>query len=165
MKKRIAWILAAAVCAVLTLTGCGAIQKKIGQEIGEKIIENASGGDVEIDDGRVTYEDEEGNSMTYDESGGLEWPDSIPSEIPPFRGTIVSVLEMGEGAMISFQDVGEQNVVDYIHDVKEDGFTADMEYNGSDTRGGIYSLEGITLSVAYAKSDDALVITYTISEE
>jgi hypothetical protein len=165
MKKSIAWILAATACTVLALTGCRAIQKKIGEEIGEKIIENASGGDVEIDDDRVTYEDNEGNSLTYDESGDVQWPDSIPHEVPKFQGEIVSVLDVEGSTMVSFQNVNEKDVVSYIGEVKENGFSANMEYNQGETRGGVYNLESITLTVAYSKNDSSLMITCSISEE
>src|SRR4030043_200323 len=82
MKKTIIMILVLAVAAMLILAfgGC----KNVASDFVEKAIEDAAAKegedvDIDIDEGKVSITDEEGNEISI---GGTDIPDGWPAEIP-----------------------------------------------------------------------------------
>jgi len=62
---------------IFSMSGCGVkkkIENKIGEAIGEKIIEGAIGQKVDVDGDQVTLEGDDGSKFTI---GGGEWPKTI----------------------------------------------------------------------------------------
>jgi len=105
MKKAI--VICLAVLLAVPLTGCA----KAAEKVAEKAIENASGGDANVDlsnnGGTVKVETEEG-SATY---GGGEIPDSIDVSFPSGGTVLVSTDTTTESSVMvqydgaSFDDI------------------------------------------------------------
>jgi hypothetical protein len=97
-KAMMIWL---AVLLVVPLTGCA----KAAEKVTEKAIENASGGDANVDlsdnGGTVKIETSEG-SATY---GGGEIPDSIDVSFPS-GGTVMVSTEASTGASVMVQYEG-----------------------------------------------------------
>lgn len=143
MKRFLVVLLA--LLLTFSLMGCGAkekLEKKAGEALTEKIIEEMGGGDVDVDDGQVTFKGDDGESVTF---GGTQWPTSeLAKKIPKFEGgTIVSVMESKEGIMIGLEDVDKDDFDKYYESIKKDfpeeGYeylTAnDVTYGGKDSQG------------------------------
>lgn len=78
MKKILVGIVVIALA--LALVGCGAIEDKIGEEIGEEIVGVATNSDVEVSGDSVTIETEEGDVTIANDTGEL--PDGFPDDFP-----------------------------------------------------------------------------------
>lgn len=73
------------------------VEKNIGQSIGEKILEGASGGKGEFeitDEGIVVKDRETGDSIGF--GAGAKIPDGFPSDIPRYQGGTVSLVSMSQ---------------------------------------------------------------------
>ena len=72
---------------ILSMSGCSVkkkIENKIGEAIGEKIIEGATGQNVDVQGDKVTIKGEDGSKLTL---GGGEWPkNDLIKNIPEFKG-------------------------------------------------------------------------------
>lgn len=150
MKK----IIAILVVALLLLSLCGCnLKKKIGEKIAENILGDASGGDVDIEDGTLTIEGEDGETTTF---GGTEWPKSdLAKSIPEFKdGTVTYVYESTDSVMVNLEEVDAEDAQAYAEGIKEDFSVDPYEINSQD---------GFTYG---AKNDDGLNITiyYTTAE-
>lgn len=153
---------------IAALTGCGTKQK-LENKITEKILETATGGDIDIDEGEVTVKGEDGKSVTF---GSTEWPSSeTAKKLPEFKkGKISSVMSTENYVMVAVEEVEEKDFIDYYRDalkifvmagnvsVSEDALT----YGGSDENGVMLTLhyvrEGKTLTLTgaqYASPEEA----------
>ena len=159
------------VVILFALAGCGVREKiadKVTENITEGIIEKMAGDDVDVnlDDGTVTIEGEEGEEWSL---GGGEWPEGQAADlIPEFtKGTITSVMNSSEGCWISIEEVEEQDYLQYVEDLKNAGFDQNTtEY--SDEASVLYGAsldENNNTSVLVSLSDDGvLVIQVVVSE-
>ncbi len=78
MRKR--WLLGLLVAALaLAVTGCSAVEDKIGEEIGEETVGGVIGSDVEVDGDSVTITGEDGDVTI---AGGEEIPAPFPDDFP-----------------------------------------------------------------------------------
>lgn len=82
MKKVLVGIMVIALA--LGIAGCGAIEDKIGEEIGEGIVGAATDSDVEVNDDSVTIETEDGEVTISDDTGSI--PDGFPDDFPLYDG-------------------------------------------------------------------------------
>lgn len=154
MKRSICCLLA--VLLLTALAGCG-VKEKIAEKAAEEFIEGIGGGQVDIDGDEVIIKGENGEEFTV---GSGEWPDSeISREVPKFtKGEITSVLDVGNGFMVTVESVDESDYEAYLEDIKKD-FTVDSyETNAEDYRayGGSTS-EGVNVQLTY--SGNAVSIT------
>lgn len=145
---------------IAALTGCGTKQK-LENKITEKILETATGGDIDIDDGEVTIKGEEGQSVTF---GSTEWPSSeTAKKLPEFKkGKISSVMSTEKYVMVAVEEVEQKDFMDYYKDalktfimggnvaISEDALT----YGGSDEN-------GLMLTLHYVKESKTLTLTGT----
>lgn len=151
------------VCVVaLGIAACGAANERLTEEI----IEQAGGGDADVDldleSGEVSVETDEG-SFTI---GGGEIPDGFPVPFPD-GGTVQSVLESGGSAGVSVAYPGERldELVSYYDDWvagqpgewQSSEFSTDLG-DGTFNRGKSWYGESTNLSVTtcYAVGSDAL---------
>lgn len=146
---------------ILSLSGCGlseAIGQKIGAEIGEKILEGAGGGDIEIDGDKIEFEGASGERVVI---GGSEWPDSdIAKAVPEFKaGKITSVVDTSTGLMIGAEEVEPGDYEKYVSSLK-DIFTSDVfETSAEDYAAfGGANGDGITVTVQYTPSSRTIII-------
>lgn len=96
----------------LLLAGCGkAASRQIGEEATEKALEEATGGQAQVEfgkDGAVEVKTAEG---TVSVGSDYEWPEKMPEDIPRLdEGKIVSVIESdpAQGPQTIF--VGMENI-------------------------------------------------------
>lgn len=92
-------LLAIASAGLLLLAGCS------GEQVAERLAEQAAGGDVDLDtdDGSLSIESDDGTSLDV---GGQELPEQLPEELPLPEGLAVhgSMAQEGaDGTMIGFQ--------------------------------------------------------------
>jgi len=113
-----------AVILMLSVTGCA----KAAEKVTEKAIENASGGDANVDisnnGGTVQVQTDQG-SATF---GGGEIPDSIDVDLPS-GGNVVSSIEADSGAtvMVEYPDANFDDIVATLQswvDAQPDDYTA-----------------------------------------
>jgi len=182
-RKIIAFVITLAM--ILLLAGCN-LDKKIGESITEGILEKASDEDIDIDldgeDFSITTEDGE---MNFDEDGGYtfegedgevvtvssdnEWPEGMAADLLPKlnKGTITYTMNLGNGCMVSIEEIEEDEYTAYLEKVKDAGFTEDEYETKSDDilAYSAYSDEKTYLSIYYTPSEKTLSITLTIEEE
>lgn len=114
------WMSVISIVAILSLAGCG-VKDKIAEKATEKLIEKADGvGKVKIDSkkGTLKVEGEDGGKFEF---GSTQWPENELAEaIPVFeKGIIVSVMEMPNMIIMSFDEVTSDDFGDYFEEIKE----------------------------------------------
>lgn len=152
---------------VLSLTGCGAkekLEEKAGEALAEKVMEDAGGGDVDIEGDTVKIKGEDGEEVIF---GETEWPTSeLAKSIPEFKGgKVVTVMEMNDSLLIALEEAGKEDFADYLDEIKKT-FTEeayDMKSEGSVTYGAENG-EGIGVMLMYIE-DESLSITVTQTEQ
>lgn len=155
MKKILIGLLA--FMLVLSFAGCGA-KEKAGEALAEKIIEEAGGGDVDIDGDKVVIKGEDGEEAIF---GETEWPTSdLAKSIPEFKsGKVVTVMEMNNSLLIALEKASKEDFADYLDEIKktftEEGY--DMKSEGNVTYGA-QNGEGIGVTLIYT-TDETLSIT------
>ena len=143
------------ICGVLT--GCGIrekLEKKAGEVIAEKIVEEVAGGDVDVDiDGdKVVIEGEDGEELAI---GGSEWPKSGAVEnIPEYKsGKVDSVIETKRSAQLEILETDKEYFEEYIEGIKDEFDTEQYESKSSD-------------SITYSgKNDDGVSVLFVFTEE
>jgi|LSQX01.2.fsa_nt_gb hypothetical protein len=153
---------------ILSMSGCGVkkkIENKIGEAIGEKIIEGATGQKLDIQGDKVTVKGEDGSQLTL---GGGEWPkNDLIKNIPEFKGgKIESAMSSEESVVMFIESVEQKDFEKYLENIKKD-FTEDaFEMNSDDliSYGGAngksvqvqltYERENKNLSIAVAKKSE-----------
>lgn len=160
MRSRRITVLIAALGLVMSpwlLSGCGGAS----EEAAEQAIEEGTGGDVELDDDKVTFEDEEGNTFEY--GAGAELPDSWPEEVPPFDGgELTNSLSTPDGASASWTVEGSAaDAVDaYDGQLTDAGFTLGAKADlGSSTFTRTYSSETHEVTVTATETDGTATLT------
>ena len=90
------WLGLLVAALALAVTGCSAVQDRIGEEIGEEIASGVVGGDVEVDGDSVTVSGEDGDVTI--EGGGADLPDGFPDDFPMHDGAPVDSASSISGA-------------------------------------------------------------------
>jgi len=103
---------------LFSFTGCGA-KEKLEEKAAEKVFEEASGGDLDIDGDKVTIKGENGEKVTF---GDSKWPASdLAKNIPEFKGgTVNGVMETTDSIVITLESVQEEDVLPYWETIKKD---------------------------------------------
>lgn len=117
------------ICLLLMLMSLVACNIK--QKIGEKLIENALGNNVDINGDEIKIKGENGQEVTY---GSKKWPDSeLAKKIPKFeKGTIEGTFVDKKAIIISMQDVKEADFNSYLEKIKEKFPVDGNEYKAED---------------------------------
>lgn len=167
MKKIVIWILMALLA--ITLIGCGTKEKlevSAGEALAEKIIEDAGGGDVDIDGDKVVIKGEDGQELTIGEG---EWPSSdLAKSIPEFEeGKVVSVMEADGSLFIMVEEISEEDFTAYLEEIKE--IFTEETYEMSTGSGMMYAAgNGKDISVMLTYEKDAgfsITVSQTEPEE
>jgi len=156
--RRAALALAAAATTLVTLTACGGA----AETITEQVMEEATGGDVAIDDEGITMTDDQGNQMAIGE--GVAVPDNWPSNIPLYDGTLVMVSSNADGtATASWTTEGDPTAVAdaYGAQLESAGYSkqADSNFDGSIVRE--YTSADLVISVLAGEADGVTSLTMT----
>ena len=172
---------ALSVASSLVLVGTAACSgDDVADNIAEKAIEQSGGGDIEIDseDGKVTYTDEEGNESEIDVSGAgsAELPDGFPEDLaPPDSVRIISsstntvngvqsmfvlaeadgtVDELFEGIKSQLGDAGYEIVSETNSSTSDGGYSGIVAEGDYDVNVSI-SGDGETTSISFSVSEPA----------
>lgn len=157
--KRI--VVSVVVLILVTLfAGCGVkdkMEEKAGEALGEKIIEEMTGGNVDIDGDTITVEGEDGEEAVF---GETKWPSSsLAKKIPEFKdGKVTSVMNMDQALVIFLEEVAAKDFVDYLDDIKKD--YAEEVYEVNSDNAITYSAansEGVRVQLVYM--DETVSIT------
>ena len=132
-RTRTAWgmPLAALAIAGMSVAGCS--------QAAEQIAESATGVEVDVSDGGISFTDEEGNTVG---GGGTELPDSFPSDLPiPDGASILQFQEQDGAVAVSFSvpSLTEAEFGSYLMTLADAGYT-ETDRRRMDLGGG-YSIE------------------------
>ncbi|MCK9361258.1 hypothetical protein M0Q28_03435 [Patescibacteria group bacterium] len=139
------------------------IENKIGQSIGEKILEGASGGkgDFEITDEGITIKDKDtGESVGF--GAGVKIPAGFPTDIPRYKDSMVSIVSLsqdGKRAVLAVTVIGDEpSTISewYDAELKKNGYERKTETNVTESLFGEYRKDGVKLIIAVVgqRSDD-----------
>ena len=141
MKRRtfIIFILLMVVFSIL-LTGC---QKKIEEKMTEKIIEDATGAEVDIDKDTTTIKTEKGETKIGDNQ---KWPKDKMGDLPELKTNITMVVldydkenDINLG-MVYFDSLKNDDAEKYVESIKELNYESIFETTSGD--GFMYSGKG-----------------------
>lgn len=149
-----------------TLSSC---QKKIGDEILEKAIEQSTGNNVELNtaDGKMSVESD-GRKIEV-QSEHASWPKDMPSGVPVFSyGTIKAVTHTEapgvNGWTVAFENVSENSIKAYDAELKRRGFETVLTLMTSD-KGSGGSINATKGAVSVFLMADQETVTLAVSEE
>ncbi len=146
-------VIALTLLLLCTLAGC----KSPGKMIGEKAVENITGGEVEVDGDKVTVKTEDG---LYAAIGGGEWPaDQMGAKIPKLEaGKVAFVANAEETCTLIVGEVKQEAFEDYLDKVTDAGFTAEpLSYSSDDNR--MYLAQdgaGVAITLNYEVKNEIL---------
>jgi hypothetical protein len=165
---------------VLGAAACGGGDDDAADRVAEEIVENAGGGDVEIDsdDNTVKFTDEDGNVSEFDASGeGAELPDGWPEALaPPSSVTIISsstntidgaknlyVLGEAEGTVDDFLAAIKSQIEGAGYEIVNDSSVSgsDGAYAGISAEGDEFTL---TASITDGTEEGTVAITMSLAE-
>lgn len=118
---------------VTLLTGC---KKTIEEKVTEKIIESASGADVDINKDTTTIKTDEGTTQM---GTNIKWPKDKLGDLVELKANIVMLNEDKENTLtyILFDTVKKDDAEKYLQSIKDLGYEAIFENTNSE--GFIYS--------------------------
>lgn len=151
MKKRTQFGLLLVVCLCAGLAGC--------TFAGEKVLEGASGGNVNIEGDSIEFIGEDGEAVSV---GGGDWPDSeLGQKVPRFTGgTVNSAVSTDDGIMISMSEVDEAAIAAYFEQIKADFKENTVESTMDDlTTYTGFNADGVGVAVYYTKSKAEVLIS------
>ncbi len=125
MKKRNR-ILACVLFAFLMfgLLGCGSIEDKIAEKATEKIVESATGAQVDIDKGSVKVEGEGGS---FEAGENMAWPQDAMGDLPEPKATVTGVIRAGEeSCTVTFTEMASDDAREYVAVLTEMGYKNGM---------------------------------------
>jgi hypothetical protein len=172
MAARTMVLLVVIVLAVGALTGCSCA----AEEASEALVEQSTGGEVEIDDEgeSISIETEEG-SMEISGGDSAAVPDGFPSDMPLYDGTIVmgQVFETEEGTAfnvgITTSDSANDVAAWYSDEFSAEGWsvTSEMTNDSGDMTMVTYQVEkgGTQAQVIIAEEAGETQIAVTVAEE
>lgn len=107
------------------------MSEKIGERLGEKILENGTGGKVDINNGSVTFTGKEGKMEV---GTSAKWPEDMPSDVPNFSaGEITAAVRINNastnGWSVIVKDVEGKQVVDYVKKLESAGWKTISQVN------------------------------------
>lgn len=166
--------------AALILLGSACSSSDAAEKLTEKAIEDASGGDVDVDseDGTVKYTDENGNETEMNIDGeGASLPEDWPSELdPPDSVTLITSNTSTTGGQTSMTVLGEAEgtIEDFAAGIKtqleDGGYEITQDTSSSSTGGGYAGMSATKgdqeVTVALADdpvSDGGITITMTVT--
>lgn len=171
MTKR--WLLGLLVAALMfAVTGCSAVEDKIGEEVGEEIAGAAIGGDVEVEDDSVTVSGDDGDVTIT--GGGSEMPADFPEEFPLYKDADLdsaSSIAGGDGTSFYLNLVSKDSA-DKVYDSVKADFTddgweivSDMKTTADDGTTAIISVKkgdidgSVTIGTSDGGSDIGVIVT------
>lgn len=151
MNPRIASLLVVSAVATATLAGCGVIQDRVDDAVGnaveegvERAIEGGSGGDVDLN---------------FD-GDGASLPNNFPGDVPQPNGTIQASIGAGDGFVVSFQ-TSESGAADFLGEFSS--WTEDGQVDLGDAKAYTYSNDRYTVGIMVSPNGDQTSVNYTVT--
>jgi hypothetical protein len=135
------------------------LEQKAGEALAEKVLEDAGGGDVDIDGDKVTITGENGEKLT---TGGNEWPKSeLAKSVPEFKeGKITAVLDSSDYVMVTLESVKEADASAYFETVKEEFTQEPFEANADGSISfGAKNADGIGVTLQYTEETFTITVS------
>jgi len=166
MKQK--YVLLTILLAFTITYACRNVNEKRAEKATEKIMEKASGAEVDVDiDGEsMTIKTEDGTVTSN--AGDKKWPSEIPHDVPEFAyGSIeqVTISDMSDGKMWTMivEKVHTDVLNKYQKELKMKGFSCNVvSYNNE---GGMLTAENGTLIVGVMASDGSASVTVHIEKK
>ncbi|WP_418790825.1 hypothetical protein [Phosphitispora sp. TUW77] len=106
------------------LMGCGSVEDKAAEKAAEKIVENATGAEVDINEDGVTVDSEDSSLQTGQQ---LDWPEDDMGDLPEPKATITGVITVAQGACtVSFSKMTVNDAKEYMAELTKMGFKNGM---------------------------------------
>ena len=153
--KRKAFIIFILLIVVLStlMTGC---KKKIEEKIVENIIEESTGGEVDISNDTTTIKTEKGETKV---GGDIKWPNGKMGNLPELKANVTMFVEDYDKdrdvtlGMVYFENLKNDDANKYVELIKELKYESVFETSGED--GFIYSGKNVDGSeVVFSWNDD-----------
>ncbi len=166
MSNKTKVIIGIVVAVFVVVAGCKMALRSIGQNIAEKMIEDASGGkaDVDMKNGSMTITTSEGTVTT----GTGKVPDGWPTDVPVYAGATVQFSGMnnagaGQGGMalvLTSKDDAETIVKYYKTTLQAGGWTVvnTMEAQGSTILLLTKDTKALSLSITGANGETSITM-------
>lgn len=129
MKKAVVVVLV--VIMVLSLCACSKVADKIAEEGVEKLVENATGADVEISNDGAKIEV---NGASIQSGEDLKWPADAMGKLPEPKGkiTVVMIDDATKGGTVVLSEMEPDEGKQYAEKLKEMGFKDGMSIEDAD---------------------------------
>jgi hypothetical protein len=154
---------ASAIAFTLAVSGCGAAEDEVAEQLTEEAIEQAGDGtEVDIEGEDVTLTDENGDTSSI----GTDLPDDFPvDDVPLLDGTIVSATGVaGESYMVMMDVEGEP---ESVHDealamLTDAGYADDTEMSSDGYYATTVTKEGFSVGVTSMAGDGVASVQYLV---
>jgi hypothetical protein len=102
-------------------------KEKAGTELAEEMIEQATGSDVELENGGANVTIEGNGEKVEINQKANEWPDDIRSDFPKVDGGVITrVVQSETNEQLTFniyyEPINEDQIAKYEKDLKKNGF-------------------------------------------
>jgi hypothetical protein len=123
IKKNISILLI--VVMVLSFSACGKITEKIAEKGIEKLIEDKTGAEVDINKDGASISVDGGSMQTGED---LDWPKEAMGELPEPKAKVTFMMlnDENKGGSVTLTDFDEDKAKKYVEDLKDLGFTEVM---------------------------------------
>ena len=154
---------ASAIAFTLAVTGCGAAEDEVAEQLTEEAIEQAGDGtEVDIEGEDVTLTDENGDTSSI----GTDLPDDFPvDDVPLLDGTIVSATGVaGESYMVMMDVDGEPGALheEAVGMLTDAGYTNDTEMTDDGYYATTMTKEGFSVGVTSVAGESATSVQYVV---
>ena len=159
MNQRLVVSIIGIVFISILVIGCG---KSASEKAAEKIIEEQTGSDVDIEGEKVTIKTEEGDKIVY---GSTSWPESeLGKRLPSLKGEIVSLVESAEYIGIALENISQTDIDAYINKLKEE-FPTDFTQSTAEKERSCYGSDDQGYYVSLTYSDGSVYLTVSKDSE
>ena len=145
----------------------GRAAKKVGEAATEKLLEGATGSDVDINGENVKVQSGD-NSASLNQS--KTWPSDMPSVVSKLSGgeiDSVSTLNISgnKSWTIAYKSVKESEYTDYTSSLKSDGWTESLSSSTGGESSGMYSKDKYSISITFDSANSEASLTVTENNE
>jgi hypothetical protein len=119
------------VVMLLSISACSKIVDKVAEKGVEKLVENTTGAEVDINKDGTTIEANGGSVQAGED---LKWPEDAMGELPAPKAkiTFIMVDDASKGGTVAFTELELDDARKYIDKLKEMGYKDGMNVEDSD---------------------------------
>lgn len=168
-RAKTALLLAGLLAAAVAVSGCQNIAEKAIERATEEAIEGQTGNKVDIKDGGVTIQGEDGSTTNIGE--GAEVPAEFPKDVPVYDGTVLGAFSNADSWTLNIETADDPKTVIefYVAQLEKEGWAKESQADMG--TGGMYSAKkdgNRTVTVVAAKgesADDKTSVTVSVNLE